>query len=105
MKFYIDQEHIDEYIDKSITRQLKEANPWVNKIDLHNKSISDNKEDFYKEMIKIGEEIQKTIDKNRRNEQDGILVGANGQLIELFGNATLHDWVVWHIKEYKKGKL
>lgn len=88
--------------EKSIIQQLKEANPLVNEIDLHDKSIPDNKEDFYKEIIKIGEDIQKVIDERRKSEQDGFLVGTNGQLIELFGNATLHDWIVWHIKEYKK---
>lgn len=103
MKVYIDPEHIKEEIDKSILEQLKEANPWANEIDLHDKSILNNKEDFYKEIIKMGEDIQKAIDERRRNEQDGILVGSNGQLLQLYGNATVHDWVVWHIKEYKKG--
>jgi adenylosuccinate synthase len=105
MKVYIDPEHIDEYIDKSITQQLKEANSCVNEIDLHDKSISENKEDFYKKIMEIIEKVQKAINKHRRNEQDGILVGSNGQLLQIYGNATIHDWVVWHIKEYKKGKL
>ena len=103
MKVYIGSEHIKEEIDKSILEQLKEANPCANEIDLHDKSIPENKEDFYKEIIKMGEDIQKAIDERRKSEQDGFLVGTNGQLIELFGKATLHDWVVWHIKEYKKG--
>lgn len=55
-------------------------------------------------IIESIKDIQKSIDKKTRIEQDGFLVGTNGQLIELFGNATLHDWVVWHIKKYKKGK-
>lgn len=105
MKVYINPEHIDENIDKSITQQLKEANPCVNEIDLHDKSISENKEDFYKKIMKIIENVQKGINKHRRNEQDGILVGSNGQLLQTYGNATIHDWVVWHIKNYKKGKL
>lgn len=102
MKVYIDPEHIDEYIDKRVTQQLlKEANSCVNEINLYNK----NKEDFYKEIVEMTEKVQKAINKHRRNEQDGILVGSNGQLLQIYGNATIHDWVVWYIKNYKKGKL
>lgn len=105
MKVYIEPEHIDEYIDKRITQQLKEVNSCVNEINLHNKSITENKEDFYKEIMETIEKVQKAINKYRRNEQDGILVGSNGQLLQIYGNATIHDWVVWYIKNYKKGKL
>lgn len=34
--------------EKGIIQQLKEANPWVNEIDLCDKSIPVSKEEFYK---------------------------------------------------------
>ena len=104
MNVYIDPEHIKEEVDKSILEQLKKDAPCA-RIDFSKKPIPENKEDFYKQIMEIAEKIQRTIDERRRNEQDGILVGSNGQLLQLYGNATVHDWLVWHIKEYKKGKL
>ena len=104
MKVYIGPEHIKEEIDKSVLEQLKEVKPCTI-IDFSKKSIPENKEDFYKQIMEMAEKIQRIIDERMRNEQDGILVGSNGQLLQLYGNATIHDWVVWHIKEYKKGKI
>ena len=101
MNIYIDQEHTKEEVDKSILEQLKEVKPW-DKLDFSKKSIPKNKEDFCKQIMEIAEKIQRTIDERRRNEQNGILVGSNGQLLQLYGNATAHDWVVWYVKEFKK---
>lgn len=101
MNIYIDPEHIKEEIDKSILEQLKENKQW-DKLDFNKKSIPENKEDFYKEIMEMAAKVQKAIDEQKAAEPDAILVGSNGQLLQLYGNATVHDWVVWHVKEYKK---
>lgn len=104
MNVYIDPEQIEKEIDKSILEQLKEDKPWTT-LDFNKKSIPENKEDFYKEIMEMAEKVQKAIDERKAAEPDAILVGSNGQLLQLYGNATTHDWVVWYVNEYKKGKL
>ncbi len=61
--------------------------------------------EFYKEIMDMVVKIQKAIDERKASEQDAILVDPNGQLLQLYGNATEHDWLVWYVKEFKKGKL
>lgn len=118
MKVYIDQEHIKAEVDNSLLEQLKKDEPCT-RIDFSKKSTPENKEDFYKyswkdnperfeqfqeRIIKTLNDIDKAIYEKQINENDGIIVGGNGQLVGLTGKATVHDWLVWYVKEYKKGE-
>ena len=51
-----------------------------------------------KEIIDTISEIDKAIFESKKNERPGILVNSKGELLQLYGNATLHDYAVWHAK-------
>lgn len=99
------KKHIEEELDKSILEQLRESEPWANKIDLSPKPIPKDRDTFYKNIMEMAEKVQKAIDEQKAAEPDAILVDSEGRLVQLLGNATTHDWVVWYIKEFKNGKL
>ena len=96
---------IDDEINKSIIEQIKEANPLIFDFNKWKNRGKKSDADFYKEIMEIADKIQKAIDERKASEQDSILVGSNGLLLQLYGNATEHDWLVWYVKEFKKGKL
>lgn len=106
MDIYKDPKKIEEEIDREILESLKKDTPW-SKVDFSNykQKAPDIYEEFRKKILDTANEIQKALNGRKATEQDGILVGPNGQLIQLFGNATTHDWLVWYVKGFKKGKL
>ena len=106
MDVYQDPENTEEEIDREILENLKKDTPW-SKVDFSNykQKTPETYEEFRKKILDMANEIQRVLNERKAAEQDGILVGPNGQLIQLFGNATTHDWLVWYVKEFKKGKL
>jgi len=106
MDIYIDPKNIEEKIDREILESLKKYAPLTN-LDWKNykDNLPKNDEEFRERLLEISRLIQKAIDGRKAAEPDAILVGSNGQLLQLYGKATTHDWVVWYVNEFKKGKL
>jgi hypothetical protein len=57
------------------------------------------------EIIDTISEIDKAIFESKKNECPGILVSSDGKLLQLYGSATIHDYVVWHAKKYGNKNL
>jgi hypothetical protein len=107
MDIYKDPKKIEEEIDREILESLKKDTPWTTNLDWKNykDNLPKNDEEFRERLLEISKLIQKAIDERKAAEPDAILVGSNGQLLQLYGKATTHDWVVWYVNEFKKGKL
>jgi hypothetical protein len=107
MDVYKDPKKIEEEIDREILESLKKDTPWATNLDWKNykDNLPKNDEEFRERLLEISRLIQKAIDERKAAEPDAILVGSNGQLLQLYGKATTHDWVVWYVNEFKKGKL
>lgn len=106
MDIYKDPKKIEEEIDREILESLKKDTPctildWKNYKD----NLPKTDEEFRERLLELSKLIQKALDGRKAAESDAILVGSNGQLLQLYGKATTHDWVVWYVNEFKKGKL
>ena len=106
MDIYIDPKKIEEEIDREILESIKKDTPLTS-LDLKNykDNLPKNDGEFRERLLEISKLIQKAIDGRKAAEPDAILVGSSGQLLQLYGKATTHDWVVWYVNEFKKGKL
>lgn len=104
MDVYQDPKEIENEIDREILENLKKDTPWTN-LGLKKDNLPKNDEEFRERLLEVSKLIQKAIDERKAAEPDAILVGSNGQLLQLYGKATTHDWVVWYVNEFKKGKL
>ena len=43
--------------------------------------------------------------RKEKKEKPAILVSSDGKLLQLYGSATIHDYVVWHAKKYGNKNL
>ena len=105
MDVYKDPKQLEEVLNKEILENIKEDTPWLNQINFNKDAWKGNPErfeDFQERIIKVINDIDKAIYEKKRNEKDGIIVGSNGQLVGLTGNATVRDWFVWYANEFKK---
>lgn len=98
MDVYRDPKEIENKINREILESIKKDTQW-GKDDFSNykQKTSETYNEFCKKILDTANEIQRALNERKAAEQDGILVGPNGQLIQLFGKATTHDWLVWYV--------
>lgn len=93
-------EKIDEEINREIWKSYLSKCPFVPQFE---RFYSTERSVDALELYEIFYKLSKLVDAQRpKIDIDGFVVDSNGILRGQYGNATLHDYLVWRVQVYEK---